>query len=220
VVDPSNAIFTRAANSIFRASLAGGAALILGVPVFLMVWVRTPFDNDELEPTDQPVEFDHRHHVADDGLDCLYCHWPAARSAYAGIPATQVCMNCHGQIWNEATLLEPVRRSFYQNVPIAWQKIYRLPDFVFFNHAAHINRGVGCSSCHGRVDHMARVYRVVPLTMGWCLECHRAPERFLRPLDRITDMSWTGEPDPLAVGRAIKETLGIRPPLTCSGCHR
>lgn len=204
-----------------RAVLALGLGVFGGAPVFLMVWVRTPLVRNEHKPYTQPVEFDHRHHVVEDGIDCLFCHGAAERSPHAGIPATSLCMNCHGQVWNETTLLEPVRRSFYDDVPLRWVRVYQLPEFVYFNHAIHVNRGVGCVTCHGRVDLMARVYRVPSLTMNWCLDCHRRPEDFLRPPEEVTNMTWVPDRPQDEVGRELVDKLGVHPPVTtCSGCHR
>jgi hypothetical protein len=203
-----------------RAALITGATTAVGVPGLLMAWVRTPYQTDRSQPIAQPVEFDHRHHTLDEGLDCTYCHYGAERSPYAGIPATSLCMGCHSQIWNNATLLEPVRASYINDIPIVWERVYRLPDFVFFNHAVHTRRGVGCVTCHGRVDEMARVYRVTTLSMSWCLACHRNPEGHLRPLDHITDMGWVAPTSQDELGRDIKRELGIDPPTNCSGCHR
>jgi hypothetical protein len=139
------------------------------------VYVRTPFNDGREFPVDEPVQFDHRHHVKDDRIDCRYCHGGAERSAYAGIPATEVCMGCHDQVWPDSPLLEPVRRSYFTGAPLEWNRVHKLPDFVYFNHAVHVNNGVGCESCHGRVDDMALDYEVAPLTMSWCLDCHRNP---------------------------------------------
>ncbi len=214
------AIYPTWTNTLGRLVLLVIALGLVGVPTAIMAYVRTPYNNDELKPQDQPVEFDHRHHVGDDGLDCRYCHYDAERSPYGGFPATSLCMNCHSQIWNSAPLLEPVRRSYIEDTPIPWQHIYRLPDFVFFNHAVHVRRGVGCVTCHGRVDQMARVYRVTPLTMGWCLGCHRNPEQYLRPVARVTDMTYEPIQPQVVIGSELKRQHKIDPPTTCTGCHR
>lgn len=214
------ALFPVWSNTLIRAALVLGASSVVGGPSLLMLWVRTPLHNDQLEPRDQPVEFDHRHHVNDDGIDCRYCHYPVERSAFAGVPPTSLCMNCHSQIWNTTTLLEPVRQSFFNNTPIEWRRVYWLPDFVYFNHAVHVNRGVGCETCHGQVNQMGRVYKVTPLTMSWCLDCHRNPEQYLRPLDHITDMGWRPDRPQIEVGLEVKRALGVDPPTSCSTCHR
>jgi hypothetical protein len=215
------ALFPRWSDTALRAALVSIVGLIVGLVAFLMIWARTPLIREQNQPFTQPAEFDHRHHVVEDGIDCLYCHGLAETSPHAGVPPASLCMNCHNQIWNEATLLEPVRRSFYENVPLRWRRVYDVPDFVYFNHAIHVNRGVGCVSCHGRVDLQARVYRVTPLTMAWCLDCHRRPELHLRPPEEVTNMTWRPDRPQLEVGLELKEGLHINPPVTnCSGCHR
>lgn len=186
----------------------------------LMIWVRTPWRRDQEQPVDQPVQFDHRHHVQDDGIDCLYCHFTADKAATAGIPSTEKCMGCHSQIWQSSVMLEPVRRSYFSGLPIPWNRVHDLPGFAYFNHAAHTNRGVGCVECHGRVDKMGLVFQVAPLTMSWCLGCHRDPGPRLRPLSKITDMSWDPGPDRERIGREIQQQLGVQPLTDCSSCHR
>jgi hypothetical protein len=164
-----------------------------------MIYVRTPYGSSRAQPVVQPVAFDHRHHVRDGGIDCLYCHAGAETSAGAGIPPTAVCMGCHGQIWQTGTQLALVRRSWMMDSAIRWKRVYDVPDHVYFHHGVHVGAGVGCERCHGRVADMARVVRVVDLTMGWCLDCHRDPAPFApRP------------PHPRS----------ITPLTTCSACHR
>lgn len=214
------ALFNRSANLVFGLTLG---ALVLGLGAFLvglMLYMRTPDAHAQFIPVDQPIEFDHRHHVRDDGIDCLYCHNGARRSAFAGVPATEVCMGCHNQIWNASILLEPVRQSYFGDRPIAWNRVHALPKHVQFNHSIHVNRGVGCVTCHGRVDLMPRVYKVAPLTMGWCLDCHRGPESRLRPLDRITDMEWQPPGDAEAFGQQLARQYGTRKLTMCTACHR
>jgi hypothetical protein len=157
--------------------------------------------------------------VQDDGIDCGYCHYDAERSRYAGVPPTEVCMGCHSQIWNQSPLLATVRASMFQGSPIVWNRVHQLPDFVQFEHAPHLGKGIGCVSCHGRLDTMAQVYAVAPLTMQWCLDCHRAPEPHLRPLDRLTDMTWQPGGDPRELGAELRRSLNVNPPTHCSACH-
>jgi hypothetical protein len=190
------ALFPRWSNTVYRLALAGvviGGAALIAAP---MIYIRTTYATDQFRPIAQPVEFDHRHHVRDDGIDCLYCHPGAERQAYAGIPSTSLCMGCHGQVWPESPLVAPVRASALTGEPIPWQRVHSLPDFVYFHHGVHTQGGVPCVRCHGQVEEMARVYRVAPLTMNWCLECHRDP------------------PDARDYGRALT------PLTTCSACHR
>ena len=207
-------------DHVVRAALVIVVVVIIGGPILLMAWVRTPYITGQGVPFDQPISFDHRHHVRDDGIDCLYCHVSATRAASAGIPPTELCLNCHNQIWNDSPLLQVVWHSFASRQPIAWTRVTRLPDFVFFNHAAHTTAGVGCETCHGRIDRMARVYQAAPLTMGWCLDCHRAPERYLRPRDQVTTMGWQPPDVQLVVGRALKQRYRVRALTDCTTCHR
>ena len=211
-------LFSRSSNGVLRVVILVLLLGAVGTPVLLMAWVRTPLNLMQYEPIDQPIQFDHRHHVQDDGIDCRYCHTSVETSDTAGIPATSVCMGCHGQIWNDATLIEPLRRSWQQKQPIVWNRVHELPDFVYFNHSAHIAAGVGCVTCHGRVDQMARVYKAKPMTMQWCLDCHRNPAPNLRPADRITDMRW--QPSGPEVGLELMKKNEVNPPTYCSGCHR
>lgn len=216
-----SSIYPKWANSVFWAVTGITAATVVGIPITLMVLVRTDYVTGRKMEYEQPIQFDHRHHVLDDAIDCLYCHYMADRSPHAGVPPTELCMNCHGQIWHDAPMLEPLRQSFFDGLPIAWRRVHELPDFVFFNHQVHIHRGIGCVSCHGRVDRMPAVHAIATLDMDWCLDCHTAPERFLRPLDRITDMTW--EPplqEQLQIGARLKEEMDIQPPLHCTACHR
>lgn len=214
------ALYPRWTNTATRLVLGALLTGIVGVPTILLLWARAPFVTGELYPLAQPVEFDHRHHVQDDGIDCVYCHETAFRAPSAGMPATEVCMGCHNQIWNQSPLLEPVRASYFGDTPIRWNRVHDLPDFVYFDHSIHVNHGVGCVSCHGRVDQMAAVYQVMPLTMSWCLDCHTAPERFLRPVDRITDLGWRPDRPQAELGAELKRQYGVRELVTCTACHR
>ena len=213
-------LFPRWSNSALAAALILCGSAALGAPIALMIQVRTPWVADTLDPIEQPVQFDHRHHVLDAGIDCLYCHWMADESALAGVPPTQLCMGCHGQIWNDSPLLAPVRESFFSGRPIPWVRVHDLPDFVFFHHAAHVRKGIGCSSCHGHVERMARVFAVEALHMAWCLDCHRHPEGHLRPPDQVTAVDWVPPQDQEARGAALRRELSVDPPTHCSACHR
>jgi hypothetical protein len=185
-----------------------------------MVWMRTPYITEQGISIAQPVAFDHRHHVTDDGIECRYCHQTVETSASAGIPSTGVCMNCHSQIWNTSPLLEPVRRSYFTDRPIEWRRVHSLPDYVYFNHSIHVNKGIGCVSCHGRVDHMAQVAKAEPLTMGWCLDCHRNPEPHLRPVAEVTSMDWRPPPDSPDFTTRLAHEYDIQHLVNCSTCHR
>jgi hypothetical protein len=207
-------------NTLAQISLFVVAAGAAGVPLGLMLYARTPYARGMQEPVEQPVQFDHRHHTKDEGIDCRYCHNTVDRSPAAGIPQTQLCLNCHSQVWNKSPILEPVRESFIKNTPIKWTRVYQLPEFVYFNHSIHVNKGVGCVSCHGRVDLMAAVEKATPMTMGWCLDCHRNPEPNLRPLEEVTNMTWKPEGDPAEAGRVLAATNQVHTRTSCTTCHR
>lgn len=226
-------VFPRWSNTVFWIVVVCLGLILLGTPAFLMIYVRTPQITGQFKPLKQPVEFDHRHHVRDDGIQCLYCHSLAEKSATAGIPSTDVCMGCHSQIWNESTLLEPVRDSFFSGRPIRWNRVHDLPDFVFFNHSIHVSSGIDCRNCHGMVGTMARVYQVEKLTMGWCLDCHRNPEQFLGPAAdqpalgdeeahisgvNVRGAKWRVIPPSLTHGEIDEAFVPRR--ITCSACHR
>jgi menaquinone reductase, multiheme cytochrome c subunit len=172
----------------------------------------------------QPVNYSHEIHAGQLGIDCRYCHTDVEKSAHANIPPTETCMACHTKVAIGKGSLELVRESWNTKKPIEWVKVHRLPDFVYFNHSAHVNRGVGCVSCHGRVDQMEEVKHEKPLSMAWCLECHRNPEPHLRPLDQITNMTWkpsdAGNEDALSLGKTLRNQLKLNPSTDCSTCHR
>lgn len=168
----------------------------------------------------QPVPYSHAVHVGQLGMDCRYCHNTVEESAFASVPPTQTCMNCHNAVQPASTKLEPVRESYASGMPVEWIRVHDLPDFVYFNHSAHVTRGVGCVECHGRVDRMEEVYWDKPLSMAWCLECHRAPDARLRPVEEVTNMEWKAPEDPAVFGAKLRAAKDINPPTDCSACHR
>ncbi len=168
---------------------------------------------------DQPVPYSHALHAGELGIDCRYCHTTVEKAGFAAIPPTQTCMNCHTNIKVDSAELLPVRESYASGEPVQWVKVHDLADYAYFNHSVHVNRGVGCVECHGRVDKMEVVYQEERLSMGWCLECHRNPEPHLRPVEYVTTMDWTAE-DREALGAQLKADHNINPPEDCSACHR
>jgi hypothetical protein len=207
--------WTNTATRVVLIAIAAGITTAIVVPI---VYARMPFATGADDPRLQPIAFDHRHHVRDDAIDCLYCHEDAERGPYAGVPAAERCLGCHDQIWNDSSLIAPLRTSAATGEPVRWQRVHSLPDFVYFDHAVHVNRGVGCVSCHGRVDQMAAVYQVHRLSMSWCLDCHRDPTPHLRPRDQITSMTWkAGSPAETA---ALAARYQPRRLTHCSTCHR
>lgn len=168
----------------------------------------------------QPVPYSHKLHAGNMGMDCTYCHTSVLKAAYAAIPPTQTCMNCHTKVKEKSVVLEPVRASWASGESVPWVKVHRLPDYVYFNHSSHTTAGVSCVSCHGRIDQMVEVKQVQTLAMSWCLECHRNPAPNLRPVQFVTKLDWKPEGDPAVLGREIIAKKGLNPPVNCSGCHR
>jgi menaquinone reductase, multiheme cytochrome c subunit len=168
----------------------------------------------------QPVPYSHALHVGQLGMDCLYCHTSVESAAHAAVPPTQTCMNCHKMVRADSERLIPVFESYATGMPVEWIRVHDLPDYVYFNHSAHVRRGVGCVSCHGRIDTMEVVTQVEPLSMGWCLRCHRNPEPHLRPLEFVTQLDWVPAEDQLLLGRRLREENNINPPQDCNTCHR
>jgi len=185
-------IFDRSSNALARMSLVLTGLITIFLGATLDQLQRSPWVTRQGQRADQPVPFSHKHHVQGLGLQCQYCHTTVEKSSYAGIPPTRTCMNCHAQIWTNAQLLEPVRQSWYTGQSIPWTRVHDLPDFVFFNHSIHVNKGIGCESCHGRVDEMPLMYAQNTLQMEWCLDCHRNPAKNLRPTSEIYNMAWDG----------------------------
>lgn len=216
-------IFPRSANAVARMSLAGvlGFVLFLGWVVFSLM--RSGWATKQQEYVEQPVQFSHAHHVGGMGIDCRYCHTSVEQSAFAGIPPTQTCMNCHSQIFPNAPILEPVRASLRDGVNLRWTRVHDLPDFVYFSHKIHVRQGVGCATCHGPVDQMPLMYQAESLLMEWCLDCHRAPEQYLRPREEVFNMNYVPPANQLELGLQLKADYGIASPehmTSCSVCHR
>jgi hypothetical protein len=197
-------IFDRSSNWLTRASLLLSGLLIVVIALTLNELQRSPWVTRQGQRAAQPVPFSHKHHVQGLGLQCQYCHTSVEKSAYAGIPPTKTCINCHSQIWTNANLLDPVRESWATGESIKWTRVHDLPDYVFFNHSVHVNKGLGCSSCHGRVDNMPIMYAENTLQMEWCLNCHRSPAKNLRPINQIYNMAWEGPTEEKPVWCGVK----------------
>ena len=215
-----SALFPPSSNTIFRVV----AAALLSLPLIAVgaayLFVESPYYTGQHDPVVQVVQFDHRHHVWDDGIDCRYCHQSVERSPSAGFPSTSVCMGCHEQIWNKSPLLDEVRARYFTDRAIPWSRVHRLPYFVYFNHSIHVNKGVGCVTCHGRVDRMAHVEQVAPLTMGWCLDCHRDPGSQLRPVEEVTNMTWVPAGDRQQLAQELIQKNAVHTRISCTTCHR
>jgi hypothetical protein len=213
-------IFPRAANHIAKISIFAVLILLGLILTAAYSLDRGSFSTNVGIAPDQPVPFSHKHQVLDDGIDCRYCHTTVETSHFAGIPATEVCMSCHSQIWNNAAMLEPVRASYRTGQSLSWTRVHDLPDFVYFNHSIHVNKGVGCSTCHGRIDLMPLTYKVNTLYMNWCLQCHREPERYIRPRNQVFNMAWEPPPDQLEQGRKLVAEYKVQKLTDCWTCHR
>src|SRR4029077_6972482 len=193
-------IFHRSTNTISRATIYGAVFLVSALLWALLELQRSPYITYAKVVRPPPVPFSHQHHVGGLGIDCRYCHTSVEKSSFAGIPPTKTCMNCHAQIWTNAQILEPVRAIFRNDFPLKWIRVNDLPDFVYFNHQIHIHQGVGCITCHGPVDKMPLMYQAKSLQMEWCLDCHRAPEQYLRPRAEVFNMAYQPPADQLALG--------------------
>lgn len=216
-------IFPRSANALVRMSLAGVLGLVMVLGLVVMTLMRSSWATKQNEFVEQPIQFSHAHHVGGVGLDCRYCHTSVEKSSFAGIPPTKTCMNCHSQLWTNAPILEPVRASYRDNVNLTWTRVNDLPDFVYFNHQIHVRQGVGCVTCHGPVDKMPLMYQAQSLLMEFCLDCHRAPEKYLRPRDQVFNVAYEAPEDQLELGTRLKQeynVASVEHMTSCSICHR
>src|SRR2546426_12136886 len=212
-------IFHRSSNSLAKVSIAAALLTVSGI-----VWAAYKLDQGSFNTLvdvarEQPIPFSHKHHVGDDGIDCRYCHTSVETSSFAGIPPTKTCMNCHSQVWSDSPALAPVRDSFRDDRSIQWIRVHNLPGFVYFDHSIHIHQGIGCVSCHGRIDEMPFTYQVPSLLMEWCLDCHHHPEQHIRPREQVFNMRWqpsderdeSGQPyDQLTLGRELVRKYEIK----------
>ncbi len=214
-----SAIFSKQFDTKLRLA-AAAVVLVLGAAGAVLGYLLLPQQVDTGYVPVQPVAYSHKLHAGNLGLDCTYCHYTVDKSRFAAVPATETCMNCHVRVKEKSPQLQKVRDSYATGQPIPWVKVHRLPDYVYFNHQAHVTAGVSCVSCHGRVDQMKEVMQVQPLSMAWCLDCHRNPAPNVRPVEYVTKLDWKPEGDPAELGARLIKTKGIKPPENCSGCHR
>jgi hypothetical protein len=215
-------IFHPSSRVIARVSVAALVLIAGGGALFATWFFESPYVTHVNVAREQPVPFSHQHHVSGLGINCVYCHTSVEESAFAGIPPTQTCMTCHSQIWTNSPLLTPVRSSYQTNRPIQWQRVNKVGDFVYFNHSIHIAKGVGCQTCHGQVDRMPLTWRAQTLYMGWCLDCHRNPEKYVRPRTEVLNMNYTPVEDQSVLGpKLVKEYhINTKQLTDCSICHR
>ena len=212
-------IFHRSMNTISRVTIFGAVFIIAAAVAVGNLLVRSPYATGAGVVKTQPVPFSHEHHAGKLGIDCRYCHLTVETSASAGIPAAEVCMDCHSQLYTDARMLEPVRQSYSEGTPLVWNRVHDVPDYACFEHSIHIKKGMRCEVCHGRVDRMPLMWRDATLLMEWCLDCHRNPEDFVAPRDAVFEMGWTPGSDDPSPEELIKRHQ-IRRQTDCSTCHR
>jgi hypothetical protein len=214
-------IFQRRSNSIARAGILVviGAVCATGWVLDDVYW--SPWTTRQMNPLQQPVPFSHKHHVYGLGIDCRYCHTGVEKSAFAGLPPTETCMTCHSQVWKDAPVLAPVRASYYEQQPLRWNRVNDTPDFVFFDHSIHVAKGIGCATCHGSLDQMPLTWKSHTLYMKWCLECHRQPEKYIRPREEVFNLNWAAT-NQMILGRKLVAEYRVqtRQLTDCSMCHR
>lgn len=212
-------IFRPRANSFARIALLILLAVLILPFALGFAYVRSPYRSGIGRTPEQPVPFSHEHHVSGLGLDCRYCHTSVERAAFAGLPPTETCMTCHSRLWTNAAMLAPIRESWRTGQPLRWTRVNDLPDYVYFNHGMHVIHGVGCTTCHGPVGAMPLMRKSESLFMAWCLDCHRNPERYVRPRDRVFDPYWAPPEDQRAQGRQLVAEYHIRPAGEITGCY-
>ena len=213
-------IFHRSANTLSRVSIFGAVFIVAALLGLFDEINRSPWVTEARVAREQPIQFSHERHVAGNGIDCRYCHTSVEESAFAGIPPTRTCMNCHSQIFSTSPFLELVRQSFRSDQSIQWTRVHDLPDFVYFNHSVHLHKGIGCTTCHGQVDRMPLMWQENSLQMEWCVNCHRNPERYVRPRDQVFSVDYTPPANQLEVGRRLVDEYQIQKLTSCSTCHR
>jgi hypothetical protein len=213
-------LFRPSSNTIAQVSIAAYVLLASSVLGIAYMTDRGNWITSVRDAPEQPIPFSHKHHVGDDGIDCRYCHTSVETSHFAGLPATEICMTCHSQIWTTATATEPIRESWSSGQSIAWTRVHNLPDFVYFNHSIHINKGIGCSACHGDVAEMPLVYKVNTLYMNWCVNCHRDPAKFIRPRSEVFNVAYVYPANQDELGRKLVKEYHVQSLTDCVTCHR
>ncbi len=213
-------IFHPSFNTISRVALVGLILLVIALGWGWTLFTRSDYAERVHFPREQPVQFSHQHHVQRIGIDCRYCHTTVETSSFANIPPVHTCMTCHSQIWADSPMLEPVRRSYATKQPIHWKRVYDLPDFVYFDHSIHVNKGIGCTSCHGQIDRMPLTWVNQQLHMKWCLDCHLHPELQIRPQSEVFSMVWEAPTNQNELGMALVNEYQVKSRTDCSYCHR
>lgn len=212
-------IFHRSMNTVSRVSIFGFVFIVVGLVLLAAFLVRSPYATEAGVIRSQPVPFSHQHHVGEAGIDCRYCHRTVETEAFAGMPSTETCLDCHSQLWADSEMLAPVRQSFRDGKPLKWTRVHDVPDYAYFHHGIHVSKGIACQTCHGRVDKMPLMWREKTLHMKWCLDCHRNPEKYVRPRDAVFEMDWK-PPKETPSGVDLVKAHSINSKTNCSVCHR
>lgn len=215
-------VFGPGTNFLVRSGVAILTVVLGSAVAIAAIIYRSPVVTQVGINKEQPIPFSHERHVGGNAMDCRFCHSSVEKSNFAGIPTSETCMTCHSQVLADAALLQPLHDSWNNNKPLEWTRVYDLPDFVYFDHSIHIAKGVGCTDCHGQIDEMPLTHKVQHMSMSWCLECHRAPEKFIRPADQVFDVNWQAPKDQIAQGLRLVEKYNIKTEqlTNCSICHR
>ena len=213
-------IFHRSTNTLSKLSIFGAVFFIAGIGGVGSLLLRSGYYTDKYVPRTQPVPFSHKHHVGGLGIDCRFCHTSVETSSFAGIPPTKTCMGCHSQIWADSPTLEPVRASFRTDQSLEWVRVNKIGDFAYFNHSIHINKGMGCETCHGHIDQMPLTMRANTLLMEWCIDCHKHPEKNVRPREEVFNMAYQQPADQEALGERLVKEYKIQKLTDCYTCHR
>ena len=213
-------IFHRSTNTISRVSIFGALFIVAGLLWLTAQFQRSAWNTGVRVAREQPIQFSHERHVGGNGIDCRYCHTAVEDSPFAGIPPTKTCMNCHTEVFADSPFLKPVRDSFESDRPIAWTRVHDLPDFVHFDHSIHVNKGVGCTTCHGAVDRMPLMWQAESLQMEWCLDCHRRPEEYVRPRAEVFSVAYERPANQAELGRRLVAEYHIQKLTSCSTCHQ
>lgn len=213
-------IFHPSTNTFSKVSIFGAVFFLAATAWLFGVLIRSPYATQMHVAREQPIPFSHKHHVQEVGLDCRYCHTSVEDSSFAGLPPTKTCMNCHAQLWADSPMIAPIHESFRTKRSIAWTRVHDLPDFVYFNHSIHVKKGIGCATCHGSVDEMPLMWREATLQMEWCLDCHRTPEKYVRPREEVFNLHWQPNEPQEVLGERLVQAYHIESETSCSVCHR
>ena len=213
-------IFHRSTNTISKVTIYGAVFILGGLGYVIFAVNQSSYYTDVNVARQQPVPFSHKHHVSDDGIDCRYCHTSVEKSSYAGLPTTHICMSCHSKLWLSSSMLEPVRASYATDKSLAWTRVNSVPDFVYFDHSIHVNKGIGCTTCHGTIAEMPLTWRAQTLYMSWCLDCHRAPEKYVRPKSEVFNPHYAAPSNQIELGQKLVREYKIQSLTYCSTCHR